>query len=147
MKIIHKLWPILALLTVTQSSLLAYKIHIRVDQRSSQKIHFEAKDGKNGDTIFDLRPRAGEYIFEDASDHFDKITFNIKGQADAQTVDLATMLDGGNPRGLLGYLSYLDGYVVYRLRQTFTWGNLLHLDDSAYISIEFFEVDELPEDL
>lgn len=123
-------------------ALLAYSVYINVDQKSSYRIHFEAKDGKNGDTIFDLRPHAGEYFFEDASDHLDKITFNIKDETENTTINLASVLKD-KFQSNSGYLiGFLGDDVLYELRREFTLWNWLYFDDTVYLRIVFTDLNE-----
>lgn len=120
---------------------MGYKVVIDIYQKSSETIHFHAYDDA-GYIERDLEPYVKKrYIMEDNSDSLDKIVSNIKGHKKVQTIELDKVLNFGNTPYMKvnDHFKFLSGNVVYRFRQTYTWGNYFLLDDTLYFTIMFLD--------
>lgn len=144
MRLISIYFSTLILIGLGHSNLLAYKVIIDIYQKCNETIHFLAWD-ETGYIDRDLQPYIKKrYIMEDESNNLDKIEFNIKGQTKTQIIELDQVLDYGHtPYMKVGnHFKFLSNSVVYEFRQTYTWENQLHLDDTLYFTITFLDLED-----
>ena len=128
-------------------SLSAVPIKLEINQQSSVKIQYIAKDANIDisescsikDFELTLNPQAGQYFLEYPDINPANISFYIN-QAQARTTKkLDTLLDMLTFINSDIYTGHIPYYIRYNLIRTYTWANLLHLDDTIHLSLTFYD--------
>lgn len=139
--------------TTIVSSLLAFPVHLTIDQESSYDIELTVRKEKEFIHL-DFPSYVGEFIFE--LDHLDWFNFSIKNQTEMDReinsfrLPINTILESitsqkrANSLGRLGDINgaakgYIGENVAYRIKREYTWFNLLKLDDTLYLNIKFID--------